>query len=262
MRILAVVVLVLPMLFGCVTNPPARESSMQEPMSQQVAVGDSRKRAKAHVDLGMEYLVNGNLAVALDEARSAIAADSSYSLGYNLLALVQMYLSENRGAEENFQRALGLTPGDPEISNNYGWFLCQTERESQSIAYFVAASSVALYATPTKPLTNAGICSLAMKDDKGAEDFLRRALRADPTNADAQFLVADICYRGGRLEEARARLDEVHKRREVSAQSAWLGLRIARKLGDREIENRYAAEIRRRFQNSAEYRSMAQGQFE
>jgi type IV pilus assembly protein PilF len=255
-------ILALPMLFGCVTNPPGKESSMQEPVSQQVAVGDIRQRAKAHVELGMEYLMNGRMSVALDEARNAIESDSSYPLGYNLLALVQMYLKENQGAEENFHRALGLAPGDPEINNNYGWFLCQTEREQQSIPYFVAASNVQLYSTPTKPLTNAGICSLAMKDDKGAESFLLKALRVDPTNADAQFLVADICYRAGRLEEARARLDDVHRRRDPSAQTAWLGLRIARKLGDRETENRYAGEIRRQFQNSGEYRLMMQGQFE
>ena len=257
------VLLALPTLFGCVaTNPPAAQPAMQEPMSQQVAVGDARKRAKAHVELGMAYLLNERLAVALDEARAAISADSSYALGYNLLALVQMYLKENRGAEENFQRALGLAPGDPEISNNYGWFLCQTDREQQSIPYFVEASKVPLYATPTKPLTNAAICSLAIKDDRGAEEYLSRALRADPTNIDAQYILADLCYRNGRLDEAKARLDEVHRRRDASAQSAWLGLRIARRQGDRDAESRYAGELRRQFQNSAEYRMLMQGQFE
>lgn len=255
-------ILALPMLVGCVTNPTANDPSMREPVSQQAAVGDAAKRAKAHADLGMQYLLDGKPSVALDQARSAIDADPSYSLGYNLLALVQMYLKDNSGAEQNFQKALSLAPGDPEISNNYGWFLCRSGHEQQSIPYFVAASEAPLYSTPTKPLTNAGICSLSMRDDKAAEGFLTKALRVDPTNADAQFLLADICYRDGRLQEAQARLEDVHRRREPSSQSTWLGLRIARKLGDREAESRYAGEMRRKFKGSYEYQLMAQGQFE
>jgi type IV pilus assembly protein PilF len=255
--------LLLPILVGgCVANPPAKESSIQEPISQQTAVGVPRQRAKAHVELGMEYFRSGGMSVALDEARLAIESDSSYPLGYNLLALVQMTLKENRGAEENFRRALELAPGDPEITNNFGWFLCQTEREQQSIPYFVTASNSALYQTPTKPLTNAGICSLAMKDDKAAEGFFARALRADPANIDAQFLLADICYRTGRLQEARARLNDVHRRVDPSAQSAWLGVRVERKLEDREAENRFAGEIRRRFRDSQEYQLLMQGKYE
>lgn len=256
-------ILVVPILFGCAANPSTKDdSSMQGPVSQQVAVGDARQRAKAHVELGMEYLGSRRLSVALDEARHAIAADSSYPMSYNLLALVDMYLKENRGAEENFQRALSLAPGDPEINNNYGWFLCQSEREQQSIPYFVTASNAQLYSTPTKPLTNAGICSLGMKDDKGAESFLLKALREDSSNIDAQFLLADICYRNGRLDEARARLNDIHRRGEPSAQTAWLGLRVARKLDDRDGENRYVSEIRRRFHDTREYQLLMQGQFE
>ena len=255
--------LALPMLAGCVTTPSAKDSSMQEPVSRQATLTDAARRAKAHVDLGTQYLLLlDKPSVALDEARSAIEADPTYSLGYNLLALVEMTLKDDRGAEENFQHALRLAPGDPEISNNYGWFLCQSGHEQQSIPYFVAASSVPLYTTPTKPLTNAGICSMSLKDDKAAEGFLTRALQVDPSNADAQFLLADICYRDGRLREAQARINDVHRRRDPSAQSDWLGLRIARKLGDRETESRYASDIRHKFGSSYEYQLLMQGKFE
>jgi type IV pilus assembly protein PilF len=200
--------------------------------------------------------------VALEEARRAIQADPGYPLGYNLLGVVQMMLGENEIADKSFRRALALAPGDPEIGNNYGWFLCQTQREKASIPYFVAASEAPLNMRPTKPLTNAGICSLSMKDDAGAETFLHKALRVDPTNMDAQFLLADICYRSGRLEEARARLNEVHRRREPTAQSTWLALRVERKLGDREAERRYVAEMRQKFRKSREYQLLQEGKFE
>jgi len=255
-------ILLAAALAGCAGSPVSNSDNSQTPVSQQVAVGDARQRAKAHTDLGMVYLREGRLNVALDEARIAIESDSSYPLGYNLLGLVQMYLKDNGAAEDSFGRALRLAPSDPEINNNYGWFYCQSGREQQSISYFETASRSQLYSTPTKPLTNAGICSLGMQDDKGAEQFLLRALRADPSNGDAQFLLADICYRTGRLGEARLRLAEIHRMSEPTAQTAWLGLRIERKFGDREAESRYASELRRKFQDSREHQLLLQGRFE
>jgi type IV pilus assembly protein PilF len=249
-------------LAACAGAPAGTTDSTQTPVSQQAAVGDARQRAKAHTELGMLYLQERRLSVALDEARLAIDSDASYPLGYNLLGLVQMYLKDNRAAEENFGRALRLAPGDPEINNNYGWFLCQSGREGQSLGYFETASKSQLYTTPTKPLTNAGICARSMNDDKAAEGYLLRALRVDPANSDAQFLLADIAYRAGRLGEARMRLAEVHKVAEVTAQTAWLGLRVERKLGDREAEARYATQLRRTFPNSGEYQLLMQGRYE
>jgi type IV pilus assembly protein PilF len=256
------VLLVVPVLASCNSNPASTSDTMQGPVSQQVAVGDARQRAKAHTELGMRYLNDNRLNVALDEARVAIQSDSSYPLGYNLLGLVQMYLKEDRAAEENLLHALRLAPTDADINNNVGWFLCQTGRQQQSIQYFVAASHSPLYPTPSKPLTNAGICSLGFKDDKGAEDFLLKALRADSANLDAKFLLADICFRGGRLIEAKRWLEELHKSTEPTVETSWLGLRVERKLGDREAEGRYASQIRRKFKGSREYQLLMQGEFE
>jgi type IV pilus assembly protein PilF len=171
-------------------------------------------------------------------------------------------LKDEKAAEESFTRALRLAPADPEINNDFGWFLCQSGRERQSLSHFEIASRSQLYSTPTKPLTNAGICSLSIRDDKGAEEFLLRALRADATNSDAQFLLADICYRTGRLSQAKNRLADVHRMSEPTAQTTWLGLRLERKLGDREEEMRYVNQLRRKFQESREYQLLMQGNYE
>ncbi|MDP2811796.1 MAG: type IV pilus biogenesis/stability protein PilW [Rhodocyclaceae bacterium] len=246
---------------GCANNP-VDDSSTQQPVSQQEAVGDARQRAKAHTELGMLYLRDGRPDVALDEARIALEADSDYSPAHNLMGLVRMVLKEDRAAEESFERAHRMAPGDPEININYGWFLCQTGREQRSIPYFVTASKSSLFVQPTKPLTNAGICALRMKDDKGAEDFLLRALRSDPANADARYFLSDISHRAGRHAEARLHLNEMHRLMEPTPDSAWLGLRIERKLGDREAEARYASLLRRRFAGTPPYQKYMQGQYE
>jgi type IV pilus assembly protein PilF len=256
----AVVTTMSVVLTGCVSNPPATQ--VDQPVSQQSAVGDIRKRAKAHTDLGSAYLGDGRFAVALDEARVAISVDSDYAPAYNLLGLVHMYLQEPRLAEENFDRALHLAPADAEINNNFGWFLCQTGREQRSIAYFQAAIKSTLYETPAKPLTNAGICSLRLKDDKAAEAFLTNALRADNTSASARFWLADLLYRQNRLGEARVQIGELFRLAEPEAQSIWLALRIEHKFGDRDAEARYSSQLRRKFAGTPEHQKLLQGQYE
>lgn len=252
-------------LAGCVGVPvlDGGGAVSEQPVSQQAVKDDATTgRAKVHTELGALYMQDGRMGVALDEARIAIAADPGYAPAHNLLGLVHMFLQENKAADEAFRRALGLAPGDPEINNNYGWFLCQTGRPADSIAYFRNAVRNPYYTTPAKPNTNAGICLIRAKDDKGAEEFLRQALRADPANQQALWWLADIQYRGNRLHEARARLVDLHKLIEPSAESSWLGLRIERKLGDREGEARFAAQLRRRFQGTPEFQKLMQGQYE
>ena len=111
-------------------------------------VGDPRNRAKLHTELASLYYSNGNLGVALEELRNATAADANYAPAHGMFGLVYMQLKENQRAEENFERALRLAPNDADINHNYGWFLCQTAREPESIKYFLHALRNPLYATP------------------------------------------------------------------------------------------------------------------
>ena len=247
---------------ACGGDPARQGSQVEQAVSQQAAAGDAQKRAKVHTELGSMYLKDGRYAVALDEARIAVAADPGYAPAYNLQGLVHMYLNENRVAEDNFARALRLAPGDPEINNNYGWFLCQTDRERESMAYFQNAIRSPLYDTPGKPLTNAGLCSLRIKDDRAAEDFLLRALRNDAENVQALYWLADINYRSNRFGEARLRMADLHKLIEPNSESLWLALRIERKAGDREAEARYASQLRRKFPGSPEQQRLMQGQYD
>ena len=253
------------LLAGCGATPPVRQQGTSEQaVSQQASTTDAQHRAKAHTELGSLYLQNGNFAVAQEEGRIAIAADPRYAPGYNLLGVVHMNLQENAAAEENFQTALRLAPGDPEISNNYAWFLCQTGRERQAVDYFVAAIRNPLYSTPAKALTALGLCYLKMKDDRLAEDNLVKAVRADGAtpNLQALYWLSDIYYRKGRYNEARNAIGEVHKAMTPNSQSTWLAMLIERKIGDREGEARYASQLRRKFQGSPEYEKLMQGQYE
>jgi type IV pilus assembly protein PilF len=252
------------LLAGCATTGPGSGSGQgaQQAVSAKPAESEQQQRAKVHTELGSLYMLDGRSAIALEEARIALSVDPNYAPAYNLLGLTHMGLDEKRLAEDNFEKALRLAPGDPEISNNFGWFLCQSGREQRSIAYFMAAAKNPLYTMPTKPYTNAGVCSVRIKDDKAAQDYLSTALRLSPTNTQALFWLADIAYRQGRYTEARQWATDIEKMMEPTAEVIWMALRIERKLGNREAEARYASQLRRRFAGSSEQRLLIQGQYE
>jgi type IV pilus assembly protein PilF len=256
------IVLVAVLLAGCAGAPAGRSGVSEEAVSQQAATNAAQNRAKVHTDLGSAYLEKGVLSIAQEEARIAVTADPTYAPAYGLMGLVYMALSENAAAEDNFRKALSLAPGDPEISNNYGIFLCQTDREKQSIEYFQVALRNRLYKTPVKPLTAMGICYLKMKDDQQAEGYLFRAVQLDHGNLRALYWLSDIYYRHGRYDEARMSLADLNKVSEPTSMSLWLALRVERKLGDREAEARFASQLRRKFQGSPEYRLLMEGKFD
>ena len=248
-------------LAGCAgTLQPQR--SAEQPVSQQVTTSDASQRAKVHTELGSLYLNRGNFGIAQEEARAALSADENYAPAHNLMGLVHMQLSENGLAEASFERGLRLAPDDAEINNSFGWFLCQTGREQRSLQYFDAAIRSPLYTTPSMPSTNAGICALRLKDDKRAEDYFSRALRADSGNDRARYFLADILYRQGRFEVARQHLVELHKLVEPTPETLWLALRVERKLGDRETEARLSSQLRRKYPGSPEVQRLMQGNYE
>ncbi|MCX8018026.1 MAG: tetratricopeptide repeat protein, partial [Rhodocyclaceae bacterium] len=111
-------------------------------------------------------------------------------------------------------------------------------------------------------LHNMGVCSLRDKDDINGETYLFRSLKLDPQNWRAYYLLADIGYRNKRYEDAREWLAKLHSKIEPTSESAWLALKVERKLGNREGEARFVGILRRKYRDSAEYQQMLRGEFD
>jgi type IV pilus assembly protein PilF len=251
-------------LVACAHPPVSPESSANSVQTGTVTgdVGEPRNRARIHTDLASAYFERGSVGVALEELRIAVEADPTYASAYSLLGLVHMELRENGVAQQHFERALRLAPNDPDINNNYGWFLCQTERPQQSIAYFLAALKNPLYVTPARSYVNAGLCSMKLNNDADAVGYFERALRSAPDDTQALLSLASIQYRRGQLEAARGHIVRLNRLVEPNAEALWLALRIERKLGDKAAETNYATQLRRRFSGSPEYQDLIKGKFE
>jgi type IV pilus assembly protein PilF len=251
----------LALAAGCAMEPP--ESSTGVDTGVIVGeVGDPRNRARIHTELGAAYYSRGSMAVALEELRTAAAADPTYAPTYSMFGLVYMALRETGLARQNFEHGLKLSPNDPDINHNYGWFLCQTGHEAESIHYFLRAIANPLYPTPWRSYTAAGVCSMRNDKLKEAKLFFQRALKMQPNDPRALLQMGEIRYREGNMVDARKYVSRFNSLVQPTAESLWLALRVERKLGERLAEAKLASQLRHRYPGSRESQALQRGDYE
>lgn len=244
---------------GCATQPTTPE--FMPATSTTGAETDQQLRARIHTELASGYYELGNMGVALEEVNEALRADPNYGPAHNVAGLVYAEIKEDGLAQQSFERALRINPTDSDANNNYGLFLCRRQREAEAIKYFLIALRNPLYQNPDRSYVNAAVCSRRRGDVASAEDYLRRALTLRPTQPQALYQLADLEYERGNFAEAKNYLHRLPQAA-IGPEVLWLGIRAARKLGDRNAESSYALQLRKHFPNSREARALAAGRYE
>jgi type IV pilus assembly protein PilF len=224
------------------------------------------KRAAIRLQLAVGYYQQEKYDIALDEIKQAIAADPGYAEAYGMRALIYTAIGQTALADDNYRHALRLAPGNPELANNYGSFLCQTaNRASEAMPQFEAALKNPAYKTPVSALVNAGMCSLKTGKTDAAERYLLEALRYNPALPAVLNGLARVYFERRDYQRAGffvTRLTEVSTFDNLSADALWLALRVQRKLGERTMEASLVAQLRRRFPGSPEYLAYERGAFD
>jgi len=245
-------------LVGCSSAPTTgtpRPTDTPPPVRQQES--SPKDRANLHADLGAGYYERGQMDIAIEELNEAATLDPSNPRVYNLFGLVYAMLGDNPKAEQNFQRALSLAPQDSDIRHNWGWFLCSTGRPRESIPEFDQALRNPLYRTPEIALVNAGRCSIAFGDTAGAEAYFKRAQAISPSSPGANYGLALLTFRAGRLDDARGWVRRLMQQPSPSPEALFLGMCIEKKSGDRAAEASYVAQLRNRYPDAAETKAVA-----
>lgn len=217
-----------------------------------VANEAARNSARVHTELAAAYYQRGQYGVSLEELRKALSADARYAPAHYMLGVLNMELKDDVAAESAFRQAIAIEPDNAEARNNFGWFLCTRKRHDESLEQFNAALRNPLYATPDTALTNAGQCARDAGRLAEARAYFERALNLNPRQTKAMLDLADIHHRDGRPSDARRMLDRLHALSEPSPQSLWLGVRVARGLGDRDMEASQGAKLRKYFPDAVE----------
>lgn len=257
MKRMTMAVIAAASLAGCV-GQPASESGVQ---ATQVET-ENRQRARAFTDLATAYYARAQYKISLDELRKAIIADNRFGPAYNVYGLIYMELAEDKLAEENFRRAIEIDRSDSEARNNYGWFLCTRGRYDEGLEQFNQALRNPLYASPEQAMANAGLCAELKGDLALAEANLQRSLKLQPNNPATVLKLAGMRYRQGQLAETQRLLQRHAELAPPTAESLWLGVRVERRLGDREQEAAYGLQLRKRFPDAPETRRLQAGQYE
>jgi len=261
--LLAATVIAAGLLSGCESTGGPRELAIDNSATSSGSESsDARIRARIRTELGTLYFSQGNMAVALEELRLAVAADPGYALAYSMLGAVYIELRETKLAEQNFERALRLSPTDVDVNQRYGWFLCQSGREMESMKYFQQAIRNPLNPAPWRAASAAGVFAMRKGLVKEAEGFFQGALRQDPNDLTSLYNMGLLRYQQGGMDETYSLVSRLNKLVDPTAESLWLALRIERKLGERNAEANLGNQLRRRFPASREFQQLQRGEYD
>lgn len=259
--LLVVMLVMLAGVSGCTGTGGMADSGIQPTVDTSGNESEARNRARIHTELAAGYYDLGNLGVALEEVTIAQQSDPGYATVYYVAGLIYAALNDDRRAEDNFKRALSLSPADPDANNNYGMFLCRRKREDEGIKYLLTAVQNPLYQDRERSLVNAGVCSRLKKDDVAAQDFFQRALSVRPNQPQALYQLADLSFLAGNFAAAQGYLRRLAQVVPGSAEVLWLGVRVERKLGNSVGEASYAQQLRKNFPDSNEAAALQAGRF-
>lgn len=252
-------------LAGCATprDPAVRDASGGElaidvGTCSRVASDPERKQSKnerlseLRMALGAGYMQEGALDVALRELEQSLQLNPRNSSAHAAMALLQLRLGKPQVAGEHYQRALALSPSDPEIRNNYGVYLCNEGRAREADAQFRCAIANPLYRTPALAYTNAAECALRHGDGERAQVDLATAVQLDPSFATASLMLAHLQFRQGDARAARAQLARYVRSAGQTPAGLALGIRVETALGDLDQAASYRMLLKNRFPDSRE----------
>lgn len=220
-----------------------------------------QRRARLRLELASGYFEHGQNTVALDEIKQALVADPNYADAYSLRGLVYMRLEDAGMAEDSFRRAIAINPRDPNVRHNYGWLLCQQNRYGDAAQQFSAALAVPSYTDRAKTLMTQGVCQLKAGQRPEAERSLMQAYEIDAGNPVVGFNLASLLAQREEWSRAQFYIRRVNNSPSASAETLWLGIKVERRLNNREAVAQLGGQLQRRFPQSREAIAYERGNF-
>ena len=259
--LLPAVLLLSSLLGGCARNAAPVET--REVRSSISDPGDPQRRAQVRLELAGLYMGRGQLDTALDEVRQALEARPDAAEAHGMRALILASMGDAVAADQSFQRAIQLAPGDGGALHNRAWFLCQQRRFDESESQFNAALALPQYRDAVRTLLALGVCQARAGRMVQAERSLARSHELDPANPMTAFNLSEVLLQRGELERARflvRRINAVNE--QVSAQSLWLAARIEKRLGNADAVQDLGAQLRQRYPLAPETLRYERGNFD
>ena len=240
-------------LAACAGDPNAAgQSGAKADLVTDSDEPDGRRRARIRLELAVGYFEQGQTTVALDELKQAITADPNFGEAYNMRGLIYMRLNDFRLAEESFRRAIALNPGDSNIFHNYAWLLCQQSRFPESAQLFAQALANPQYGDRPKTLMTLGLCQIKSGQRAEAEVSLTRSYELDAGNPITGYNLSNLLYLRNENVRAQFYIRRLNNSELANAESLWLGIKVERRMNNRDALEQLGAQLRKRFAQSKE----------
>jgi len=213
---------------------------------------ETEKASNYNAELGIRYLQKGRLKLANEKLMKAIEQNPRSAKSNHYFALLQQRLGNDAEAEKYFSKAVRLDPKNSEVHNNYGSFLCKTNRHHAAVKQFLIAVKDPLYETPEFAYTNAGICLRKANNHAQAERYLRLALKKK-TSFPAALLEMASLYKDRRIyPKAQAFMFRYEKVGKSSPKALQLCAEINKEMKDNRKASRCKSTLLRLFPGSKE----------
>lgn len=228
--------------------------SQGSPMSREEF--DRHKAAQTRLSAGLQYLQNGSLLNAkrhLDKALELGADSPNVHFG---LAYYYEQVKEFEKAEKSYKKALRIAPKNPDFLNGYGSFLCAKGEYEEAEEYFNKAIDQPTYADIESAFMNAGVCAKRANNRDKAAGYFRKALNRNSKLPVALIEMAEVEFYKKRYERAFKYIQRFEAVSRPTANSLWLGLRVAHHRKDKDARASYAIKLEQLFPDSdqtAEY---------
>ncbi|MES2583905.1 MAG: tetratricopeptide repeat protein, partial [Pseudomonadota bacterium] len=191
----------------------------------------------------------------------SIAADPTLFEAYNLRGLVYMRLNDTPLAEESFRRALAINPKAASVQHNYGWMLCQQSRFSESTQMFGNALGDPAYGERAKTWMAQGLCQIKSDKPADAENSFLRSYELDAGNPITAYYLALLMYQRGEFVRAQFYARRLNNSELATADSLWLGIKVERRMENRDAMAQLSAQLKKRYPQSRENLALERGAF-
>jgi len=246
-------------LSACVSSPPSAPAQQESFTDSDEP--ESRKRATNRLRLAVLYFGDGKMTIALDEVKQAIIADPNWFEAYNMRGLILSRLGENAMADASFQKALSLNPGSADVKHNYGMFLCDQRRSPEAFRMFNAALETVGYGRRANTWAAQGSCHLSVGQRSEAEASFLKAYELDASNPVVGYNLALLLYQREDFVRSQFYVRRINNTELANSESLWLGIKVERKIENREAMAQLGGQLKKRFPQSPEASAYERGAF-
>ncbi len=175
--------------------------------SLEQAVAVDPKFSEAYADLAWGYYTRRERDIALEYAEKAVALNPTSGSAFSLLAVsLEQYQVHEEETRTAYERAVQLSPNDPEVLIEYGSFLVeQIGNDPEAIR--IGKLTVAIDPRNASFHGRLGYIFLNAGDLQGAAAHLREAIRLDPGVYTNYFELATVGFLSGNNCSARENLN-------------------------------------------------------